>query len=129
MSGDKIVYAVLSAHAGTVALVGSRLYPGVAPDGAGTPRVVYQEITVQPVSAMGSDTGLMRSRMQISSWGADYTQSKDVSDQVRAALQRFRGTAGGIEVQASYLESSVDLYDEDSRRLGVATDFDIVFRE
>jgi hypothetical protein len=129
MSADKIVYAVLSGHAGTVALVGTGIYPGVAPESAGTPRIVYQEITLLPVSAMGSDTGLMRSRMQVSVWGADYTQSKDVADQVRDALQRYRGTAGGIEVQACYLESSVDLYDEDARRLGVAIDFDIVFRE
>lgn len=41
MSAAKIAYALLTAHAPLVALVGDRVYPLVAPEGAQLPAVIY----------------------------------------------------------------------------------------
>ena len=84
---------------------------------------------------MGADAAVSRSRIQVKCYGTKtasqsaYAAAKAVRDQVVAALNRFRGTAGGVAVQAVYKLTEIDLYDDDAKVDGVAVDFQVVFEE
>lgn len=135
MSAEIAVFDRLSNFAGLTALVSNRIFPNIIPPKKAMPAVTYQLITYQPTLAMGSNAGVSRSRIQVSCFGrgsgsaSAYASAKGVRDQVVAALDRFRGTAGGVVVQAIYILNEVDLYDDNAKVDGVAIDFDVVFEE
>ncbi len=81
---------------------------------------------------MGSDPGVARPRFQVSSWAkgtGGFASARAVGDQVRAALQRYRGTLGGTEILDSFLDDERHLYDGDLQLFQVSMDFLIWHRE
>ena len=112
---EEALYTYLSTHAGLSALVSTRVYPVVMPQGCTLPAVTYQKIDGPRVHAMGSDAGLAHPRFQVSCWGSTYKSTKDVAAQVRAALQDYTGTmggAGGVSVGGVFLDDENDLFDD-----------------
>lgn len=131
---EQAVYSRLTGHAGLAALVGSRVYPLVLPQRPTLPAVTYQRVEALRQSAMGVDTGLASARVQVDSWATTYAGSKGVAAQVRAALQRWRGTEAGVTVEDAFLERDQDLFeDEGSSAEGklyrVSQDYLIWYRE
>lgn len=132
----KALYGRMSAHAGLAALVVDRIYPKERPQGSAVPAVTYHQITGPRVSAMGSDPGIVQALYQVSCWASEastrsaYENAQNVVTQVRAALQRFRGTVNGVEILDCFLEDEGDLVDEDDRTVeGIRLDFRISARE
>lgn len=100
-----------------------------APEAAILPLVVYQRIGTDRISAMGSDTGLALAEMQVTSWATTPKAARDVKEQVRGALQRWRGTVAGVEVQDSYLDLELDRFDDETKAHGVLLGVRIAHRE
>jgi hypothetical protein len=115
---EEALYARLSGYASLTALVGARIYPLRAPQTAPLPYVVYQRISTIRWSAMGVDTGLARPRMQLTAWASTPAAAKAVKEQVRAALQRWRGTAANVTILDSFLADERDLVDEEQQEAG-----------
>lgn len=122
---EEAVYTRLSGYAGLSALVSTRIYPaGEVPQGAVKPYVTYQLISSPRNSVMSRDT-VTRPRFQITAWADDYLDAKNVKEQVRLALQRFSGTVSGMVIQAVFIISEYDTFDEESRVNGIVQDFEI----
>lgn len=109
------LFSRLSTFAGLTALVGTRVYPAPLPQSAVLPAVTFRKIDGPRVSAMGSDTGLTHPRYQIDCF-AETTTGKtallgalDLAAQVRAALQRFRGTVAGVVIQDCFIADERDI--------------------
>lgn len=121
----------MAGHAGLSALVSNRIYPLRMPQGVTFPAVTYHRVSSQPVSAFGADTGLEAARFQVSAWSDSRTPlaAHDVAVEIRAALQRFRGTQTGIVIQGIFLENQIDLYEPDTEVWQVALDFMVHFGE
>ncbi|MEW5921568.1 MAG: DUF3168 domain-containing protein [Bacillota bacterium] len=129
---EEALYAYLSSHVGLTALVGSRIYPLVMPQGTTLPAVTFSKVSGPRVHAMQHDAGLAYPRFQVSCWGSTYKQAKEVAAQVRAALQDFKGTMGGpggAEVSGVFLEDETDLYEPNTQIYHVALDFIIWHNE
>lgn len=129
---EEAVYARLTAHAGTAALVGARVYPLKLPQTPTLPAVTYQRISATRESAMGSDTGITRARFQVTSHAASYSGVKALAEQVRQALQRYSGTSATVTVHDCFLENEIDLFDQDDALAGhypVAQDFIVIYGE
>lgn len=105
MNVDAAVYARLSTFSGLTALTG-RIRPVEAPQADAFPYVVYSVISDLAFAAMGVNARPHRARVQVSSFDKDFDAMRAVDAQVRLALSRFRGSAGGIVVQ-DVLEDSV----------------------
>lgn len=133
MSAEAAVYGRLSNYSDLTDLVSTNIYPGRLPPGTRGQAVSYELIGHTPTRAMSADAAVARSRVQVNCFGersgsvSSYASAKAVRDAVVAALNRFRGTAGGVAVQAVYLITEVDLYDQDAKKDGIAVDFDVVF--
>lgn len=105
----KAITARLKAHAGTKALVGSRVYPLRLPQGPTYPAVRYQVIGSPRVHAMGADTGQVNARVQVDSYALTYAGAQALAEQVRLALSRWEGTAGGVVVDHLFLDGDRDM--------------------
>ncbi len=80
------VIGQLVADAGVGALVADRIYPGAAPQGATSPLIVVNTVSIVPGYADDGETGLDQTRIQIDCYASTYTASHTVSTAVRAAL-------------------------------------------
>jgi len=125
VSIEEALHTRLAGHAGLAALVGSRIYPSVLPQGVALPALSYAKSAGPRVHAMGTDPGLARPRFEISCWSPSYAEAKQVAAQARAALGRWRGTVSGVEVLDSFLRDERDDYRADARLHRVVLDVEI----
>jgi hypothetical protein len=108
------VYARLTAHAGTAALVGTRVYPLRLPQGMGEPSVPYPAIRFQVFERarthlMGADLNERHAEVQIDCYAESYEDAHELAEAVVSALSRWEGTAGGVTVIHFFLEGSLDM--------------------
>jgi hypothetical protein len=97
---DEALFTRLSGFAGLSSLVGSRIYPVMLPQSPTYPAISHFSIGGgETVMAMGSDPGLVVAQWQFSAWGSKAKDARDAIEQVRLALQRFRGTVSGTVIQ------------------------------
>ncbi len=120
------VHARLTNYAPLTALVGTRVYPTLLPQGVTFPAVNYLTVSnVRSYSHQGRSY-LARARVQISCWAETVAGAKAVARQARAALEAFTGAlggAGGVEVGYLFVANEVDLHDPETGRYQVALDF------
>lgn len=113
---ENAIYQRLSQFAGLYALIGGASTPRVTPhlltQDTIYPAVTYFIVAAPRETAMGSDPGIVHGRVQVDAWGATYSSTRDVKEQVRAALQRFRGTLDGTQILDCFLQDDRDEPDE-----------------
>lgn len=117
------LFAELGGFAGLSALIGSRVYPDIAPQDVARPYVTWSEISFVGTPAIDVGTretsGLNNYRIQITSWAVKAGTVRDVDAQVRLAMQaatRFKS----LIVDARSLD-----YEPDTKLFGFATDFSV----
>ena len=102
----------LTAHAGLTALVASRIFMPPMPQDVVFPAVTFWKVTAERQHAMVADAGMVGARIQVDAWGAEAAGKLaliQVCEQVRAALQDFRGNMGTVEVQRVFIEDESDM--------------------
>jgi hypothetical protein len=105
---ENAIYQRLAAHSGLSALISARIYPQILPETPTYPAVTYWITGAPRETAMGSDPGIVHARVQVDAWGLTFAVARNVGEQVRAALQRWRGTLDGTEVLDSFIEDARD---------------------
>ena len=128
MSIEALIYTRLSGFAGLAALVGTRIYPNVAPQNVAAPYIVYRRVTAGRPGAMQADTGIVRGRFQVDVFDGTFDGAAAVREQIRQALQRWR-SAGPPVVQATFLDTQIDLYEDDTGLHHLADDYEINYLE
>jgi len=123
MTIEGAIFSRLSNDASVKARVSDRVYPALLPQNIKMPAIMYEKVSGERISAMGSDTGIARPRFRVHCWGLTYDDAKDLSVDVRAALQRWRGLEAGVTILSTFIESENDTYD--SEPLTFRTIFDI----
>lgn len=112
MTIEEALVAYLATQDGVVQLVGGRVYPEEAPPEAGYPRVTYSVVSDVGGRHLTSAAGYSQARVQLDVWGQSgaqgYKQVSDVKEQLREALDGYRGTMGSVVVQSCWLEDQTD---------------------
>jgi hypothetical protein len=129
VSAGPFLVAQLAATAPAVAVLGDRLYPVRRPQGATLPCAVYETVSAQRREAMSATTGMVRARVQVTFYGSTYDAVVEAHARTRAAWHRFRGTAGGVEIQDCFLDSEQSLYEDGTTEYGLTADYLIEYRE
>jgi hypothetical protein len=103
------IVGVLEGSAGVTALVGSRIYPLLVPQGFDNyPAVTYQVISEQRTPELTKQNGLMRARVQVTCWARTYSAAKGLKEAVRNAIDGESGTfPSGV-----FIEDSQDTVEE-----------------
>jgi hypothetical protein len=112
MSADEEIYARVSGDAGVAALVGTRVYPLLAPQGAAYPFIRYQKISrVGEAVAFDAVNGVVNARFQFDAYAVTFTEARAIQDAVRACLDDWRGIGGAVVM--AQLINEFDRYEGD----------------
>ncbi len=124
---DLITY--LKAAPTVSALVSTRVYPVVAPQGEHkNDRIV---IVRSGGSRIGSfdGPGLAKARIQVGCFSESYVDAKALADVVRELLDNFKGTMGSVNVRSVTLIDDQDQFDDATRNHWVAMIFSFMHEE
>lgn len=81
------IYSMLKDDSAVSALVGTRIYPELAEEGAATPYVVYSVVSNTPIDTKDS-APVDEAQLEVFSVADTYAAANDLADKVRAALSR-----------------------------------------
>lgn len=134
MKAEKVIRDRLNTHAGTIALVASRIYPVVLPQTPTYPAVTFSVVSSQRTEGVYSDPGMARVRFQITCWALTYDGVKSLAEQVRLALQRYGTsvsgtTIAGVTVYDIHMGSEADAYEPTLDAFAASIDFTVVHAE
>lgn len=101
-------------------LVGSRVFPDVAPEQAPLPRLVYQQIGGRAIAYVGDEIpDKENARMQLTAWARTRAEAKTLIKAVEAALLQAPG------IQAEPVGASFSDYEADTQLYSSSQDFSI----
>lgn len=126
---EAAVYSRLAGYADLTNLVGDRIYHTVARQGAASPLVVINVVTLQPNNAMGVDITPTEAGIQVSVFADNGASCAAVAVQVKAALKRFKGTSSGVVVQDTFLDSERADFETENKEHRRDLDFRVYFEE
>lgn len=114
MSLKDALYEELKDNAGVSALVSTRVYSTVAPEGAALPFVVFQQLGGDHDHHMGGANGLTRREIQIAYYANKPKDAEAGGEAIRDAIDGFHGTMGTVvtaNVRMSHLGSAIDTFE------------------
>lgn len=134
MSASKALRAKLIDDATLTGLVGTRIFPGRAPQNTKFPYIVYHRIsTVRPATLDTGNAKVPEVRMQVDVVASSQAEVETILSRMRIIMDNFRGTSAGVTVlgvsvddeqdQPEYYEGSDTVFYHSS------LDFSIIYRE
>ena len=99
MSLEAELYARLTADGGVSALVVTRVYPDVLPQGVTYPAIRYQRISTARLYNLGGKADQADTRFQIDCYATTRIGAIALADAVRAALDSQTGLWGSIAIR------------------------------
>lgn len=116
----------LVASPAVTALVATRIYPSVAPQGMASPRVVVTVVSDVPESTLNSaaEDELKTARVQVDCYAKQYLDAHAVATAVMAVLGNLARPAPEL---SAWLESGpLDFYDDSSGLHRVSSDYTVM---
>lgn len=105
---EAFLFQRLTSQTAVSSLVGSRVYPLLAPAGTPLPLVIYQRTAVERPQSLAGNVGNPVVTLQLTTYGTSYTSVKNIARQVRLALDGWTGTTASVTIQRTTLVSEAD---------------------
>jgi hypothetical protein len=122
LTTDPILSTLLDAGDGTF-----NVYPIRAVEGASSSLNLF--VTYQRINESVEFTcPISRATYQINAVASDYAGAQDLAKNIIRVLQCYKGTAGGQEVDVSYVVNFNDLYDNGDGKYFVPIDVRFVYK-
>ena len=104
---EEAFFARTTTYAETLALIGTRVYPGVIPQDATLPALAYQKIGSLPVRSHSGFSNLTETRLQVTCQGNTYASVKAVVVALRHCWESFKGAISGLDI-VGFVENEID---------------------
>jgi len=109
MNEGKAIYTILTEDAGVSAVVGNKVYPQIAAQGAAFPFVVYVLQDNSPSDTKSGVSTLDEVRYDIVAAAETYATLSSLTERIRLALDRYTGTVSGVVVDSiQFIDLDVD---------------------
>ena len=109
MNEGKAIYSILTENAGVSAIVGNKVYPQIAAQGAAFPFVVYVLQDNSPSDTKSGPSTLDEVRYDIVAAAETYADLSSLTERIRLALDRYTGDIGGVEIDSiQFIDLDVD---------------------
>lgn len=105
---EAFLYQRMTSQTAVSSLIGTRVYPLLAPQGTPLPLVVYQRLSVDRPQSLTGNVGSPVITLQITSYGTSYTNVKSIARAVRLAVDGWTGTTAGVTIQRTTLVTEAD---------------------
>jgi hypothetical protein len=116
MDASEIVRARLNSVPGVTDLVGSRIYPQVAPQEAMAPTIAYDCTINNPVAGTAP---VLDASVQVGCWAATNELAHHVARAAKVALQDYSGQAGNTRLLWLDYDSQSEAFDFEFKMWGV----------
>lgn len=118
-----VLLRTLREDAGLSALVGSKVFALVIPQGTKLPCITFQRIGGMPANTLSGHSGLEEIDLQIDVWARDYDEAKAIAKAVRSAMP-----PSGPQFGAHLIEDQ-DLYEDGTNYFRVSMEYKVWFLE
>lgn len=126
---EAAIYSILSTDLNIIALVGTRIYPLILPQDAILPAITYARVSTERESAFVTDPGLSTARIQVDIWATSALNGMAISEKVRVALHRYRGTITSVTIEESHIDNEILMYEPETEIYHIVLDFSILHQE
>lgn len=106
---QEAIFTRLSGFAGLTALVpAARIKYRLLDQDTAYPAITYVKVSETRDPLMGSDSGVVHARYQFDVWDTDVDSIRDATEQLRLALERYRGTFLVSAVTKQWFDTFID---------------------
>ena len=124
-AAEEAVYALLSQDVGVAEIVGDRIYPLTTPEEGTYPALSYWRVSGPREHALDGPAGYAHPRIQVDAWANDYATAKSLIEAAIAALDGYRGNAGGVNVIGIFALGDHDVFEPRTKTFHRAADFEV----
>lgn len=107
-SPEAVLRSALVASTAVTSIVGSRIYPVLAPASASLPYATWRRTGIERQQTFNLPMGTPRVTVEYVIYGTTYEQAREAADAFRVALDGYGGTNGTTEVKQTSLENEAD---------------------
>jgi hypothetical protein len=107
-SPEAVLRTALVNNATVAGLIGTRVYPVIAPASAALPFVTWRRVGIRRQQTLSAPSGMPITTVEYSIYGTTYEQARQVADAMRAVLDGYGGTSNNTEVKQTSLEQESD---------------------
>ena len=126
MAIESKIYSLLSGTTVITGTVGTRIYPGMAPQTAVYPFLIYTKVSTAPQNGLSGYLTLENTRVQIDAYSTSYTQAKNIADNVHTVMN---GSTTFKCTLQNDMDMSLEFAEEDSGIRRVLMEFSCWNRE
>lgn len=105
---EAVLRAALVSSTSVTTLVGTRIFPVLAPASASLPFVTWRRTAIDREQTLTAPMGVPRVSVDFSIYAVTYEQARDVADAMRVRLDGYGGTSDNTEVKQTSLENESD---------------------
>ncbi len=105
---EAVLYSKLTSFAGVTALVADRVYPLLAPQDITRPFITYQRISSPRIKNLQGASYTAQTRFQIDCYALSYMAARELSGQVRLALDGWSNLTTAVAIKGSSLINDSD---------------------
>ena len=120
MTEGKAIYSILTSDSDVNAIVGTRVYPQIAAQGAAFPFVVYVLQDTSPSDTKSGVSTLDEVRYEIVAAAETYAVLADLTEKIRTALDRYTGTVAGVVIDSIQF-TDLDTANDDNNEVFVSS--------
>lgn len=107
-SPEAALRSVLIRAPAVAILLGTRVYPILAPASAALPFVVTRRSGISREHTLAGPMGVPTVNVEFQTYAATYEEARQVADRVRSVLDGYGGTVNNVEVKHVSLEQESD---------------------
>lgn len=107
-SPEAALRTVLVSTTVVTSMVGTRVYPLLAPKAASLPFIVWRRAGITREHTLAGPMGMPNVSVEMQTLAATYEDAREVADRVRLVLDGYGGTVNNVEVKNVSLENESD---------------------
>jgi hypothetical protein len=107
-SPEAVLRTALVGSTAVTTLVGTRIYPVLAPASATLPFVTWRRTGIQREQTLRNPMGMPRVTLEYQVYGVTYDQTREVADAMRVVLDGYGGQSENTVVEQVSLENESD---------------------
>lgn len=107
-SPEAVLRTALVGATAVTSIVGTRIYPVLAPASADLPFVTWRRQAIRREQTLSVPMGVPRVSVEYSIYGTTYEQARETADAMRVVLDGYGATADNVTVKQTSLEDESD---------------------
>lgn len=105
---EAVLRSALVTATAVTSIVGTRIYPILAPASASLPFVTWRRAGITREQTLSAPMGVPRVSVEYSVYASSYEQARDAADAMRGVLDGYGGTVDNTQVRQTSLENEQD---------------------